>query len=102
MTIEQYDVILETQGHRCLICHRPESENNRSLHVDHDPVTLKARGLICSKCNRILGGLYQDPATLLAMVDYISTSGIANMISEIAPEATYMRDYTHTVRTRRP
>jgi len=54
MTIEDLDVLLETQEYRCKICKREVR-----LHVDHDHKSGKVRGLLCGSCNRAIG-LLQD------------------------------------------
>ena len=54
LTIEQYDQMLQTQAGVCAICEQPCSTGRR-LSVDHDHITGKIRGLLCTKCNIRLG-----------------------------------------------
>lgn len=54
--------LLKTQK-LCTICNK-ESADERSLHIDHDHVTGKFRGLLCNKCNTALG-LFNDDVNLL-------------------------------------
>lgn len=57
LTIEQYDKILAYQGGVCYACHQAEPVKGRRLSVDHDHTTGEVRGLLCSRCNPILGKL---------------------------------------------
>lgn len=52
MDVERYNVLLTNQQGVCAICgHLPDG---RRLHVDHDHVTSRVRGLLCGSCNRIV------------------------------------------------
>ena len=61
ITPEDYEKMLEAQGHRCAICGTMENGKSRwpgvrrKLCVDHDHSTGKVRGLLCSSCNLTLG-----------------------------------------------
>lgn len=55
LTVEQYDAILESQGGVCYGCRMAEPVKGRRLSVDHDHGTGLVRGLLCSRCNPILG-----------------------------------------------
>jgi hypothetical protein len=61
LTLEEYNLMLDSQGGVCKICSMPETtrKNNsdevRMLCVDHDHNTGKVRGLLCNKCNKALG-----------------------------------------------
>lgn len=57
LTVEQYDAILAHQGGVCYGCHQAEPVKNRRLAVDHDHSTGEVRGLLCSRCNPIIGKL---------------------------------------------
>jgi hypothetical protein len=63
-----YDVLVEAQDGRCLICgERPEI----NLSVDHDHHTGQVRGLICNPCNIAIAKAKDSPALLRAMADYL-------------------------------
>lgn len=49
ITVEDYDRMLEEQGGHCALC--PAVPGVRRLHVDHDHVTGRVRGLLCLPCN---------------------------------------------------
>lgn len=55
LTIEQFDEMVEKQGGLCAICSSPPKGRWKRLHVDHDHVTGKVRGLLCHACNILLG-----------------------------------------------
>lgn len=57
LTIEQYEAILDYQRGVCYACQQPEPVAGRRLAVDHDHGTGLARGLLCSRCNPVLGKL---------------------------------------------
>jgi hypothetical protein len=59
ISLAEYNRMLSKQGGCCTICDRKVV-----LHVDHNHVTGKVRGLLCGKCNRALG-LFQDSPKLL-------------------------------------
>jgi hypothetical protein len=50
ITPEQLDEMLTAQQGRCAVCNR-----NIILHIDHNHITGKIRGLLCIKCNTTLG-----------------------------------------------
>lgn len=70
ITIEDYAAMLEAQGGGCAICGRPEPEGG-SLHVDHDHVTGRVRGLLCFRCNGALGNLDEDVDRLADAMAYL-------------------------------
>lgn len=49
LTLEEIDQMLEKQDHKCPICGKSLIETRRC--VDHDHVTNKNRGILCSRCN---------------------------------------------------
>jgi hypothetical protein len=59
------------QGGVCAIC-GIELTRDRRPCIDHDHVTKKVRGLICSKCNNNLGGAEWYIARKEIVDDYLS------------------------------
>jgi hypothetical protein len=57
LTIAQYDAIFAFQGGVCYACQQPEPVKGRRLSVDHCHDTGLIRGLLCSRCNPIIGKL---------------------------------------------
>lgn len=71
-----YDVMSAAQGNLCAICNSPESTTGklgklRSLAVDHCHETGRVRGLLCMKCNMLLGAAKDDPEILRAAAEYL-------------------------------
>ena len=65
---------------RCPICLKDETElqgiggKDRSvLCVDHDHDTDEFKGWLCHKCNRTLGGFYDDVNILARALEYVQT-----------------------------
>jgi len=75
LAIEVYDQMLETQKGVCDICKQPETITNeyteRWLSVDHDHETGKIRGLLCSKCNSVIGYAKDNIQTLKNAITYL-------------------------------
>ena len=57
MTPAMYWAIFEYQGGVCYACGQPSPVPGRRLSVDHNHVTGLIRGLLCSRCNPVLGKL---------------------------------------------
>jgi len=84
ITVEDYNRILADQGGACALCRSttPESGNRKYkkrvrsvFDVDHDHKTGKVRGLLCTRCNRLVGLANDDPNTARRLVEYLSIGG---------------------------
>ena len=64
ITIDKYYEMWDNQKGKCFICEEPPSEK-QNLCIDHDHLTGKVRGLLCTKCNKALG-LFKDNKELLS------------------------------------
>jgi hypothetical protein len=71
LSIEQYEEIFNKFNYQCAICGKHDSLDARSLHVDHDHVTLEIRGVLCYSCNRTLIGNKRDPSIFRKAADYL-------------------------------
>lgn len=77
ITIEEYDEFFERQMGCCAVCNKPETTFDskfnviRRLHVDHDHETGRVRGLLCRKCNLIIGHADDDLERLLSAALYL-------------------------------
>jgi hypothetical protein len=74
MSLEDYDRMLLIQNGRCAICSkapRNSSVKTRFLHVDHDHATGTVRGLLCDRCNHMLGKSLDNPDTLRRAAIYL-------------------------------
>lgn len=76
LTIESYDVLCERQGGVCASCGEAETALSNGLSikrltVDHDHATGSVRGLLCNRCNVMIGMARDDPARLRRGADYL-------------------------------
>ena len=67
LTSEEFDAIRRRQNDECAVCHKVVA-----LHVDHDHVTNRVRGLLCLKCNMALGLLADSPETIQSLLTYVA------------------------------
>ena len=70
ISIEDYEYLLAGQGGRCAICGSPPREDI-ALHVDHEHITGRIRGLLCFRCNNALGDFGDDLHRLNAAAAYL-------------------------------
>lgn len=71
LTIFELRELQEACEDRCWICGQPESVPNRSLAVDHDHRTGQVRGLLCTRCNTVIGWMKDDHRVIRAAADYV-------------------------------
>jgi Recombination endonuclease VII len=78
LTIDLWDLIDAFQNHVCAVCKHPNKSGNR-LSTDHSHITGLIRGLLCQRCNRLLGKIEHPMfwrentiANLLALADYLA------------------------------
>ena len=78
-SLEDFEVRIQKQGKRCLICMREmrvtglrTGAQNRAV-LDHDHVTGKIRGIICSRCNLVMGLMGDDVDLLISAVVYLKS-----------------------------
>jgi Recombination endonuclease VII len=62
--------MLERQG-GCAICGSPDPGWTKGWHVDHDHKSGALRGLLCNRCNLMLGHAKDSAVTLQAAIDYL-------------------------------
>lgn len=86
VTEEMYNAMLAAQDGVCAICKR-EDLAGHALHVDHDHACCPGktscgrcvRGLLCGKCNRLLGCADESIETLKAAARYIRARSLCNV-----------------------
>ena len=77
LTAEMFYEMLERQGGVCAICGKPETKTRKNseyvdrLSVEHDHRTNAVRGLVCCRCNSIMGFVDDDMNLLLRVVEYL-------------------------------
>jgi Recombination endonuclease VII. len=70
MTLEEYDKLVEFQQNGCAIC-RQLVTSERKLAVDHNHKTGEIRGLLCFKCNSLIGLANDDEDLLWKAMEYL-------------------------------
>lgn len=71
ITEEQFEALLAGQSGVCAICFEAVSER---LNVDHDHSTGKVRGLLCRRCNLLLGKALDNETILASAINYLRRS----------------------------
>ena len=73
---EDLQNLLDKQRGCCDICYtsliNPDSIS--TYNIDHCHATGKVRGLLCSRCNIVLGKVGDDDDILLSMIDYLRSN----------------------------
>lgn len=58
-------------GKACAICNAAKPGGNKGWHVDHCHTTGVVRGILCQRCNLMLGIAKDRPEVLLEAASYI-------------------------------
>ena len=77
ITLDEWNVMFESQGRRCAICRTGEPNHNSGgggWATDHCHKTSLVRGILCQHCNKALGIFKDDIDTLRSAVSYLETS----------------------------
>jgi hypothetical protein len=70
LTPREFDALLAKQGFLCPICVR-----RPAVHVDHDHVTGRVRGILCEMCNGGLGQFRDNPQSIENAIEYLERHG---------------------------
>lgn len=80
-TVLDYNEILKKQENKCKIC-GTDNCGKRGWHVDHDHKTGLVRGILCLKCNSLLGMSNDNVEILYLAIQYLNEhSGQTSVIS---------------------
>ena len=73
LTIDEYNSMFNAQNGKCAICgsYGDESKPHRKLYIDHNHMTGNVRGLLCHKCNFMIGQANDDTSILQKGIDYL-------------------------------
>lgn len=74
ISLEDYNSLLEKQENACGICGGPPTGRGIKsgyFQVDHDHLTKKVRGLLCSNCNAGIGHLKDSISILESAIKYL-------------------------------
>jgi len=70
LSLDEFNLLLEVQGYSCAICGTTEWRG-RYPYVDHDHKTGRIRGLLCKRCNLVLGEINDDVYVVDKMREYL-------------------------------
>lgn len=68
ISIEEYNEMWARQNGLCAICGKPD---DRLLAVDHNHESGKTRGLLCTKCNPMIGFAQESIDVLFSAIEYL-------------------------------
>lgn len=81
ITVDDYKRMLAEQDGGCALCgstnpaagsRNYKSATRTAFDVDHDHRTGRVRGLLCTRCNRLVGLANDDPNIARRLVEYLS------------------------------
>lgn len=71
-TAAQYHNRLKQQGGVCAICRRPNPAKKKRMSLDHNHTTGQVRGIVCDRCNLMIGMVEKEPAIVTAVQEYLA------------------------------
>lgn len=72
ITVDEYESMLQSQDGKCAICGAGEPGGRaKRFHVDHDHATGDIRGILCVRCNYMIGYSKDSPEILRKGADYL-------------------------------
>lgn len=73
-TVELFELTLHEQQGKCAICNRQlvRGRTSDSMAADHDHATGKPRGILCRRCNSVIGFVDDNPALLIEAIRYLA------------------------------
>lgn len=86
---ESYESMLKEQKGVCAICGKPETAKHKRnqwtkrLSIDHDHSTGVVRGLLCAKCNALLGYADESIEVLSKAIEYLLTRKHNRSLNEL-------------------
>jgi hypothetical protein len=72
--MDEWRAMLKAHQGLCAICQKPQSGKRENLFIDHCHATGVVRGLLCTNCNRGLGGFKDNIDSLRRAIAYLSAS----------------------------
>lgn len=77
ISLTEYNKMVSSQSGQCAICKGVFGFDKTTRgHVDHDHVTGKVRGLLCSNCNHGIGKFKDDPEVIREAARYVEQGGV--------------------------
>lgn len=73
ITLQEKETRFKKQGKKCAICKTKIPNTKKTWFADHDHKTQKFRGVLCGKCNAVLGYADDNPKILTAAIQYLAS-----------------------------
>jgi hypothetical protein len=100
LTEEAFNAQLAAQKNRCAICDLIfEVRGRRGPHIDHDHDVHRLRGMLCFRCNLLLGYAEDDPELLKRAAAYLEQFYLTYLESVGYDQQTM--DFLHNVKKAR-
>ena len=73
ITSEAFAALMLAQSECCATCKKPFDWDDKQTkpHIDHCHASLKVRGILCNRCNTVLGLVADDAALLSSLSRYL-------------------------------
>lgn len=71
VTLEAYEEFVKFCGNKCAICESQPSIKRKVLDLDHDHKLGHIRGLLCQRCNKVLGMVGENIELLQELIQYL-------------------------------
>lgn len=72
ITVQQRDAMLAGQGGKCPMCLTEDPGDYNGWCIDHCHASGKVRGILCRRCNLLLGYAGDNPQTLARAIQYLN------------------------------
>lgn len=83
ITTADYDRLLKSQDSKCALCGVAQGVHKRKHAVDHCHNTGEIRGLLCTRCNTLLGSLEKAPWFIKAAKKYLTKPPARGLVHPI-------------------
>lgn len=68
----EFELMMKSQNNKCALCHQEfGTVKSQSPSVDHNHKTMKIRGILCDRCNRLLGVVDDNIEIFKLAIEYL-------------------------------
>jgi len=83
--------LLIIQDNKCLIC-KKEFSSSFNTHTDHNHFTNDIRGILCNKCNLLLGTCNDDINILKNAIKYIEDNPLKHILDDLEKKINLLKE----------
>ena len=76
LTAKEHDNLWESQDRKCAICGKVLLSLTDGV-IDHDHITGRVRGILCTGCNTALGQFGDSPELLIRAIEYLNANHVS-------------------------